>query len=176
MLLLITVCCTLPIVGYVTNTIFLLGDFNFPDVDWTTLSGSSSRSNKFCDLLFQYNLTQIVNEPTHNLGNILDLIITNNKDIIDNLKVHPQHYKPIPADNFVISFTILFPMEHINFSNTTQVIFDYSKANYLGLINFLSHIDFSINFVNTCQTLIPYGILLRTVSLEECIYLCRNSN
>ena len=35
-------------------------------------------------------------------------------------------------------------MEHINFSNTSQVIFDYSKANYPGLINFLSHIDFSI--------------------------------
>ena len=33
--------------------IILLGDFNFPDIDWdTTVHGSSSNSTKFCDLLF----------------------------------------------------------------------------------------------------------------------------
>ena len=97
-------------------------------------------TNSVTYLLFQLNLNQIVNE-THN---ILDLIITNNEDIIDNLNVHPQHFEPIPTDHSVISLTILLPMEHINSPNTTQVIFDYSKANYPGLINFLSHFGFSI--------------------------------
>jgi len=87
-----------------TNPVILLGDFNFPDVDWCTLSGSSSESNKFCDLLFQLNLTQLVDKPTHNLGNILDLIITNNEDIIYDLIIHPQNYKPISTDHFLISF------------------------------------------------------------------------
>jgi len=127
-----------------TKPIILLGDFNFPDINWTTLSGSSARSNKFCDLLFQLNITQIIDKPTHNLGNILDLVITNNEDIIQNLNIHPQHYKPIPTDHFVITFTILLPVDHVTSSSPTQVIFDYSKANYPELINFLSTIDFSI--------------------------------
>jgi len=111
-----------------TNPVIQLGDFNFPDVDWCTLSGSSS---KFCDLLFQLNLTQLVDKPTHNLGNILDLIITNNEVIYD-LIINPQNYKPISTDHFLISFTILVPSEY-TISSPTQVIFDYSKANYHGL-------------------------------------------
>jgi len=151
-----------------TNPVILLGDFNFPDVDWCTLSGSSSKSNKFCDLLFQLNLTQLVDKPTHNLGNILDLIITNNEDIIYDLIIHPQNYKPISTDHFLISFTILVPTEHTILS-PTQVIFDYSKANYHGLTCFLSDIDFP--FVNIYQILTLFGFLSRIVLLEQCTYL-----
>ena len=77
-----------------SKLIILLGDFNHPDVNWTTYSGSSHKANKFCDLLFQFNLSQLVNEPTHNQGKILDLIITNNEDNVYNLFVHPQHHQP----------------------------------------------------------------------------------
>ena len=38
-----------------TCPIVLIGDFNFPDIDWATLSDTSSISNRFCDLLFQLN-------------------------------------------------------------------------------------------------------------------------
>ena len=81
--------------SYLTNLvnesspIILLGDFNLPDVNWATYSGSSPKSNKFCDLLFQLNLFQLVDEPTHNQGNTLDLIITNNEDIVYNISIHP---------------------------------------------------------------------------------------
>ena len=33
--------------------IILVGDFNFPDVDWDTPSGSSLPSKSFCDFVFQ---------------------------------------------------------------------------------------------------------------------------
>ena len=51
-----------------------VGDFNFPDIDWLSLSGSSFLSNFFCDFIFDCNLTQHVTQPTHVKGNILDLI------------------------------------------------------------------------------------------------------
>ena len=99
--------------NYLTDLVFnnakpiiILGDFKSPDIDWTTLSGSSSRSNKFCDLMFQLTIIQLVDKPTHDLGNTLDLVITSNEDIIQNLNIHPQHYKPIPTDHF-ITFSIL---------------------------------------------------------------------
>ena len=53
-----------------TSKIIVVGDFNFPDIDWATYSGSSPTSNKFSDLLFQFNFSQLINELTHNQGNI----------------------------------------------------------------------------------------------------------
>ena len=59
------------------SPLILMGDFNVPDINWDTLSGSSTFSNQLCDLLFQYNLSQIVDCSTHVAGGILDLIFTN---------------------------------------------------------------------------------------------------
>ena len=42
----------------------IVGDFNFPDIDWCTLMGTSIPSNSFCNFVFDCNLTQYVLEPT----------------------------------------------------------------------------------------------------------------
>ena len=34
-----------------SKPIVLLGDFNYPDVNWATYSGSSPKANKFCDYI-----------------------------------------------------------------------------------------------------------------------------
>jgi len=60
-----------------------------------------------------------------------------------NLFVHPLHYQPILSDHFVVSFSVNSYTDYIP-SNTSQVTFDYSKADYPGLTNYLSHIDFII--------------------------------
>ena len=31
------------------NNTTIVGDFNYPDIDWSTLSGSNSNSSQFCD-------------------------------------------------------------------------------------------------------------------------------
>ena len=33
----------------------IVGDFNFPDVCWSSLSGTSSLSNHFCEFVFDHN-------------------------------------------------------------------------------------------------------------------------
>ena len=35
--------------------VVILGDFNMPDINWLTLSGSSTISNNFCEFIFQNN-------------------------------------------------------------------------------------------------------------------------
>jgi exonuclease III len=47
----------------------ILGDFNFPDICWSSLTCTSSLSNLFCDFIFDNNLTQHVMVPTHILDN-----------------------------------------------------------------------------------------------------------
>lgn len=65
----------------------ILGDFNFPDIGWETLSGTSPHSNYFCDLMYKFNLNQFVSHPTHVKGNILDIVLSNDPDLIQNLTV-----------------------------------------------------------------------------------------
>ena len=56
------------------NPVIIVGDFNFPDINWGTLTGSSTPSKELCNLIFNLNLIQFVEQPTHILGNMLDLI------------------------------------------------------------------------------------------------------
>ena len=70
----------------------IVGDFNFPDIHWSSLSCSSPLSHYFCDFIFDYNLSQHVSVPTHKQGNTLDLVITTPIINISNLVVtHPVH-------------------------------------------------------------------------------------
>lgn len=52
-----------------SNDLVIVGDFNFPDICWSSLSGSNVNSNKFCDFVFENNclnssLAQLIFEAT----------------------------------------------------------------------------------------------------------------
>jgi len=66
--------------------LILLGDFNLPNINWDTMSGSIPRSTDFCDFLFKLNLEQLIATPTHIAGNILEVILTNTT-IISEIQV-----------------------------------------------------------------------------------------
>lgn len=61
--------------GY--SHLLLLGDFNFPLIDWQLTSSSHELENQFCNLLDDFFLIQLIEDPTHIHGNILDLVATN---------------------------------------------------------------------------------------------------
>ena len=71
-----------------TDDLVLLGDFNFNDINWESLYGFTPHSAKFCEIIFDLNLCQLISEPTHIHGNILDLVLTNNPDQLFDLTVH----------------------------------------------------------------------------------------
>ena len=67
--------------------------------------GETPMSNLFCELVFNLNLVQIINEPTHIHRNILDLVFTTD-DIITSLLVHSSTSLPIISDHFAITFSL----------------------------------------------------------------------
>ena len=73
--------------------VLLLGDFNSPDINWSTLAGDSTASNNLCEFTFESNLVQLVDSPTHICGNILGLVLTNSPKHVTNLLVHPPDYQ-----------------------------------------------------------------------------------
>ena len=90
------------------DNLIITGDFNFPDINWSLLSAHSSSSNAFCDFIFDNNLTQFVDRPTHSRGNVLDLVLSTDLEIIDNLLMF-QPCDFLRSDHFMISFELYTP-------------------------------------------------------------------
>ena len=82
----------------------IVGDFNFSDINWSTLDGQSPLSVAFCDLIFRLNLTQLVDFPTHSSGNTLDLVISDSTELIQNLFSFSSDL--LQSDHFTITFTV----------------------------------------------------------------------
>ena len=80
--------------------IIALGDFNAPDIDWSTLTGSTNYSHSLCNAVYNKNLTQIIITPTHKQGNTLDLILTSSlsRNINLNIQTSPSDHYMITAD------------------------------------------------------------------------------
>ena len=59
------------------DSTILTGEFNAPDINWLALFAGSPFSRNLCNTLHHLNYLQLVNTPTHQAGNMLDLILTN---------------------------------------------------------------------------------------------------
>ena len=146
-------------IAALSTPILLLGDFNLSDINWATLTGSSSISNNFCEFVFNSNLAQLVNSPTHICGNTLDLVLTNNPKYVSNLAVHPPDYKCVKSDHYLITFTINF--KHLASTPTTTEVFNYAKGDYVGLSEYLLSCDLSSLYKSS-----------NVVSSEESYHFC----
>ena len=120
--------------------IFVVGDFNCPDINWQLLSAPSKFSSLLCDLIFDLQLTQCVELPTHLKGNILDLIITNSVNRISDVVVHQNQFTT--SDHFLISFLALTALPKISHHHPLTFL-NYDKADYKGMCDFLMDWDFS---------------------------------
>ena len=157
-----------------TGHLILLGDFNLGDINWDSLCGQSPFSSNFCDVVFDLNLVQMIDEPTHIAGNILDLVLTNAPDNILNLRIHCDPPLPIPSDHFVITFDSHSSLNNDSDQRATPIL-NYSKGNYNDLCYFLYNSDFTpclmsedIEFVwsylsNTIKDALPHFIPITTI-------------
>ena len=115
----------------------LIGDFNFPAVDWSTNSGNDAKSRKFVEAINDRFLTQLVQFPTHRQGNILDLVLTDLPDQIQNIENLGNLGN---SDHSIISVEIA--IGH-SFIETTEYLPDWKRGDVEGLNSFFSATDWS---------------------------------
>ena len=120
------------------DSIFI-GDFNLPDIQWDTLSSISSISCAFCDFIFDNSLSQLIDQPTHIQGNILDLVLSNSNDCVTNLAVAPNKW--LTTDHFEVTFQ-LSQQIHLTPTTIPKYVFDFPKANYDGILSYLSDFNY----------------------------------
>ena len=115
------------------NHVVIMGDFNSSDINWTTLSASSTFSHSLCELVFKFNLQQLVTSTTHLRGSILDLVITNSPDLITSMQVDSNI-----CSNFSDHYLITFSTRLCTPIRKTK-IFHYSRADLEGLFLYFAN-------------------------------------
>jgi ribonucleases P/MRP protein subunit RPP40 len=112
------------LIKYLQKRNFLLiGDFNYPDIDWCGGQGLSRESQLFVDCLEDGFLTQHVTEKTR--GNAcLDLVITKEPDVIDNMRVLGRLAS---SDHNMLLFDFIICTRN---NDNIRHFFDYNKADF----------------------------------------------
>ena len=72
------------LVASIPDNSVLCGDFNYPSINWKTLS-SNNFEKTFLDTCNDKFLTQHVTFPTHRSGNTLDLLLSTNEELIGDV-------------------------------------------------------------------------------------------
>ena len=101
----------------------ILGDFNYPGIRWST-GGSDAKSREFFEVMEDEYMTQHVDGPTHINGNVLDLVITRDDEMVESVTMEGRLGK---SDHEMILTRL-----KTRFTKETRSVFmrDYSKANY----------------------------------------------
>ena len=122
--------------------IILVGDFNLKDVDWTSrlMLKNSVDYELFSDILSDNFLTQMVLKHTTGVS-ILDLVLTNNSDVICDVEVG----EPI-SDHNIISFNVNVHPNHRKSSE--RRFYDFTKADWLRLNELFEHIPWHCAFLS----------------------------
>ncbi|XGW28640.1 hypothetical protein V3C99_008428 [Haemonchus contortus] len=124
------------------NPCLLMGDFNYPDINWhDAVSSSSSLANDFLQMLSNHGFSQYVNLSTRG-NHALDLLFCNEEGIIDKVSVAP----PLgSSDHASIHFVLDGPQSSHKFAYSR----DFRNVNVAGMTAYLDSVDW-LGVFNCC--------------------------
>ncbi|MEM7163782.1 MAG: reverse transcriptase family protein, partial [Bacteroidota bacterium] len=148
-----------------TNPVVLLGDFNYPQINWVSnMLPVNAYDRLFYEFCSNHGLDQLVLEPTYRSGSILDLVFITEPNLVSVSEVVDDFGASdhTPVKGFVGPFDA-FP------TKTGNALRNYSKANYDALNVHLSTIDWDTMFgvsndVNAMLSML-YDVLDQAISL-----------
>ena len=116
---------------------FLIGDFNYPSIDWDIpLSFGDACHNLFLETIMRNNLHQVVTQPTR-LDNCLDLLFTSEPLLVNEIEVIEPF--TLTCDHNAIDFSLSIPSHCTARSPSTQ--FNFRKADYSKISDYIKNID-----------------------------------
>ncbi|KAK6058984.1 endonuclease/exonuclease/phosphatase family protein, partial [Cooperia oncophora] len=155
--------------------IIILGDFNFPLIDWVTMThrGNISTTSSLSFLTFakSFGLEQMVTSPTHGL-NILDIVLVSDPRILEGMCILPPFST---SDHNGIGFNIAGFHPISAHSNKYRC---FSRCDYGSVISALSKIDWVALNSASCDSNMFYTELLNICHslIDEHVPLCMSSS
>jgi len=133
-----------------SSSYLICGDFNYSNIDWNNMcvTSSSSKTQSFIDMVQDQFMCQHVMEPTRFRGDatphILNLVFTNNENMIENLKFLPGFGN---SDHLCISFDVGLPV--CQTSDSESVLkYNVYCADYTKMRMLLSTINWECDMEN----------------------------
>ena len=117
----------------------IVGDLNLSEVDWDEQSTNCALQRKFLDTFHDLGMKQYITGKTHQNGNTLDLLFTNNEKIMSNIIISDSN-NICKSDHYSISFRINMRAKKLkNFKKNS--IYNFKKANWSQLNKDLRNIN-----------------------------------
>lgn len=110
----------------------LLGDFNFPSINWALETAGDNPSMEFLTLTQELSLHQLVTNATR-LNNILDLVLSSNEFLILGVTVKDSFSE---SDHSSIRFSL--NIETVEIPKSFRL---YKSGDYEGMNDFIAGID-----------------------------------
>ena len=101
-----SMCKVIESIFTIDRPLLVIGDFNLPKICWHTsyFPEGESPESLFFNVCQDLNLFQMITEPTHKAGGVLDLLLVSSPELISDICICPP---PISSDHLAISFNIL---------------------------------------------------------------------
>jgi hypothetical protein len=116
------------------GNLLIVGDFNFPSIDWATPSSTGGPlPREFLYACLDNDLYQNVTEPTRG-NNILDLVFSNEPHLVQKLEVLPA----MASDHGVIAIEIPVVIPEVP---KTEKQRNFGKTDFEGAADFLQTVD-----------------------------------
>lgn len=124
--------------------IFILDDFNFPNVEWSNNSSSPNFDSIFIECLFDCFWSQLSNSPTRSANDsstILDLLITSVPEFVGHITILSGEFS---SDNMLITFDIIISLKRIK--PFRRYVYNYKDADFGGLQELLNYIPWDLAY------------------------------
>ena len=112
------------------KNVVIAGDFNLSSVSWPLNEEPNDYSRidrLFIDSFDELGLHQCIEEPTHIAGRTLDLILTNNRPILTDIKVL-KHNDICKSDHYAVSFLVATKFKRKKTSK--RWVYNFKRANW----------------------------------------------
>ena len=156
-----------------SNLTFILGDFNYPNINWKnlTLSTPDKKTQDFLNMYQETNVHQMINFPTryrNSQSSLLDLFLCNDQSSVFNLKPEPPVGR---SDHVVITAKVQLRIPPKPTHKALRRDFyraDYEKINnFMALQRFDTGASKFANFEKTIKMAIEHYIPLKRVKLNQ---------
>ena len=147
----------------VCHPAILIGDFNFPGISWTSMT-SNAHGRNFLQASQDAFMTQHVDFPTHQNGNILDLVLSSAPNLISKVT---EEGKLGNSDHSIICVEV---NRKPTVKDSNQLIYDFHKADLEKLRKLISDHDWVTRFaINDVEAMWNIFKEMMHNSMAECI-------